>query len=152
MIDHMDDACLDVDFDFGTSPHGLPADGSVSDQETDGTSGNRFDASWQAPQERAELPLVYCGEEVQRACRSIQAAAKQHHYPLVLSTIQMKRLERALSLALDDAIQALEDEPECVHEIQPDIDGYNQICALLKLAKAANKGGYANEDWRGSAL
>ncbi|MGA7595003.1 MAG: hypothetical protein WCA64_07395 [Gallionella sp.] len=100
----------------------------------------------------SDLPKVFCSDKVQSACCSIKAAAAEHHYPMVLSASQMKRVERALSIAIDDAIEALSDEPNARHEIQPDIDAYNQIYTLFKLAKAANKGVHPNEDWRGGEL
>ena len=63
----------------------------------------------------------------------------------------MKRMERALSLAIDDAIEAMSDEPHARDEIRPDIDAYNHILQALRLAKSA-RGGETNEGWRGAVL
>lgn len=49
----------------------------------------------------------------------------------------MKHVQEALRLAIEDAIEAMSDEPGGRHEIQPDIDAYNQIWIALKQAKAA---------------
>jgi len=97
---------------------------------------------------------VYRSEKVRSACRTIKAAAAEHHYPLVFSASQMRRVERALSLAIEDAIQAMSDEPEGRHEIQPDIDAYNQIHRVLQQARLNHKAhkGQPNDDWRGGEL
>ena len=116
--------------------------------------GNRPPASLQAPKERAEgfeVPEVFKSPQVVKSCRKIQKAAREAHYPLVFTASQMKHMERALSLAIDDAIEAMSDEPDGRHEIQPYLDAYNEIFAALNLARASNKG-KANEDWRGVDL
>jgi hypothetical protein len=64
---------------------------------------------------------------------------------MVLTATQMKLVQQALRLAIEDAIEAMSDEPDGRHEIQPDIDAYNQINAALKQAKAANMGGRSEE-------
>jgi hypothetical protein len=99
-------------------------------------------------------PEVYHTAELQESCRIIEAAAAaaEHYYPLVLTGSQMKLVERAVSLACDDAIEAMRDEPEDCHlEIEPDIDAYNLISALLKLATSSRKGS-VGDHWQGDAL
>ena len=140
-------AAADLAFDVGTSPHGLSADLPLSDQET-------REPSSELPPAKPVLPLpeVYRSDKVRSDCRKIQAAAKEHFYPLVFTGSQMKHIQRAISLALDDAIEALDCEPaDYHHEIQPDIDAYNQIQQVLRLAKSA-RGGETNEGWRGDLL
>jgi hypothetical protein len=90
-------------------------------------------------------PTVYTTPSVLESCRIIRQRAREAHYPLVLTATQMKLVQQALRLAIEDAIEAMSDEPDGRHEIQPDIDGYNQIHAALKQAKAANMGGRSEE-------
>jgi hypothetical protein len=99
-------------------------------------------------------PGVYHTAELEESCRIIEAAAvaAEHYYPLVLTGSQMKLVERAVSLACDDAIEAMRGEPEdCHHEIEPDIDAYNLISAALKLARSSRKG-VVGDHWSGDAL
>lgn len=133
--------------DLVTSPHGLAAGLPVPDQET-------LDAPLCLLSAKPVLtsPEVYRSPQVQESCRIIQAAAAEHYYPLVVSASQMKHIERAISLALDEAIDALDCEPaDCHHEIQPDVDAFNQIQALLKLARSSRKGS-PGDHWKGDAL
>lgn len=90
-------------------------------------------------EELGELPAVFAAAEVREACRAVRRAAGEAHYPLVLSASQMKLVEWAVSLAIDEAIDAMKDEPGGRHEIKPSLDAYNQIYRALKAAKAANK-------------
>lgn len=137
----------DLAVDLGTSPHGLAAELPLPHQETPDASSCRLPAK-----PLLTLPGVYRSEKVRSACRTIKAAAAEHHYPLVLSASQMKHIERAISLALNEAIEALDCEPsDCHHEIQPDVDAFNQIHALLKQARTYRKGG-KNELWQEDAL
>ena len=192
---------FDFGFDVGTSPHGLPADFPLPNQEAlcmddllaystefedsdydeleseaDAPSASQQakraeglplpEASRQAgsaparPAQRRghdfegkpqEQPLVYRTESVQRSCRSIQEAAKAHYYPLVLTGRQLDSVERAVRVALLDAIAALEDEPNSPEEIQPDIDAYNALTSLFSAVRASRKG-TPNENWRGNML
>lgn len=96
-------------------------------------------------EELGELPDVFTAPEVREACRAVRRAAGEAHYPLVLSASQMKLMERAVSLAIDEAIDAMRDEPGGRHEIKPSLDAYNQIYRALKAAKAANKAAAAGE-------
>jgi hypothetical protein len=135
-------------FDFGTSPHGLSAGLHQTEQET------REPLSCHPSSAKPVLPLpeVYRSYKVQSACKKIQAAAKEHFYPLVFTGSQIKHMKRALSIALDDAIEALECEPaDFHHEIQPDIDAYNDIQQALRLA-IASRGNEANEGWRETVI
>ncbi len=138
---------FDVAVDVGTSPHGLSADLHLADQETPEA------ASLHSPAKPLlTLPLVYRSEKLRSDCRKIKAAAAEHHYPLVLTGAQMKLVESAVSLAIDEAIEALNCEPADVHhEIQPYVDSYNQIYRLLCLAKSARKG-EPGDHWQGDML
>jgi hypothetical protein len=136
--------------ELGISPHGLAAGLPVPHQETLGAPFCLLSAK-----PVLTSPEVYRSPQVQESCRIIQAAAVEHYYPLVLSASQMKRVERALSLAIDDAIQAMSDEPEGRHEIQPHIDAYNEIYLALRSSRQnhkAHKGGQGNDHWRGGEL
>jgi hypothetical protein len=136
-------------FDFGTSPHGLSAEHPQAVGKPAEESGCAHPAK-----PVLAAPEVYRSEKVRSACRTIKAAAAEHHYPLVLSASQMRRVERALSLAIEDAIQAMSDEPHGRHEIQPDIDAYNQIHRLLEQSRLSHKAhkGQPNDDWRRGEL
>jgi CheY-like chemotaxis protein len=90
-------------------------------------------------------PTVYTTPSVLESCRIIRQRAREAHYPLVLTATQMKLVQQALRLAIEDAIEAMSDESDGRHEIQPDIDAYNQIHAALKQAKEANMGGRSEE-------
>ena len=96
------------------------------------------------------LPAVFAAPAVQETMRSIQKAAGETHYPLVISGSQMHLVERAISLAIDDVIEAMSDEPHGRDEIKPDLDAYNQIYSVLRAAKAAHKN--PNDNWRGMEL
>lgn len=130
----------DSAFDLGTSPHGLSAD---------------LPEAFSKPAERSDcappakpgsgVPEVFRTPQVLKDSAFIKQRAREQHYPLVLSTTQMKHVQEALRLAIEDAIEAMSDEPGGRHEIQPDIDAYHEIGLALKQAKAANMGGRSEE-------
>lgn len=86
---------------------------------------------------------VYEAPGVQAAIRdvrrAVRRAASEAHYQLVLSASQMKLVKLAVSCAIDEAIDAMREEPDGRHEIQPSLDAYNGIYRALEAAKAANK-------------
>jgi hypothetical protein len=141
-----DDSAVDFAFDLGTSPHGLSADLPEAVRNL----AARSDC---APPAKPGfgVPEVFRTPQVLKDSAFIKQRAREHHYPLVLTATQMKHVQGALSLAIEDAIEAMSDEPGGRHEIQPDIDAYNEIYIALKQAKAANRGA-KNEDWQGSML
>lgn len=96
-------------FDVGTSPHGLTANLPLSHQETNGTTGNRFPASQQAPTGRAGvLPL----SEVSRQAASASARPAQRH-DLELSEAQRRHVSFALLEQIDSLSESYEaHEPE----------------------------------------
>lgn len=96
------------------------------------------------------LPSVYAAPRIQDDARDIKRAAGEQHYPLVLSASQMELVERAVSDAVDGAIQAMSDEPDGRDEIQPYVDAYNQLHRVFRAAKAAKT--TPNENWRGGEL
>ena len=102
-------------FDVGTSPHGLSANLPLSHQETDGTSGNRFPASQQAPTGRAGvLPL----SEVSRQAVSASARPAQRH-DLELSEAQRRHVSFALLEQIDSLSESYEaHEPEVQNAIR----------------------------------
>jgi hypothetical protein len=136
----------DSAFDLGTSPHGLSADLP----EALSNLAARSDC---APSAKPGfgVPEVFRTPQVLKDSAFIQQRAREHHYPLVLTATQMKHVQEALRVAIQDACEALEEEPHGRDDIQPDIDAYYEISLALKQAKAANKG-KVNEDWRGDIL
>jgi hypothetical protein len=134
------DSAFDFAFDLGTSPHGLPADLPVAVSNLAARSDCAPSAS-----SGFGVPEVFRTSQVLKDSGFIRQRAREAHYPLVLTATQMKLVQQALRLAIEDAIEAMSDEPDGRHEIQPDIDGYNQIHAALKQAKAANMGGRSEE-------
>jgi hypothetical protein len=135
-----DDSAVDFAFDLGTSPHGLSAD-------LPETVGKARELGTCAPSASSGfgVPEVFRTPQVLRDSAFIRQRAREAHYPMVLTATQMKHVQEALRLAIEDAIEALEEEPHGRDEIQPDIDAYNQINAALKQAKAANMGGRSEE-------
>jgi hypothetical protein len=157
--------------DVGTSPHGLSVELPESAQETLEGSGLSFpakplltfgkpggDALVEEPD--AELEDALDEEEAEGArpygCEAGfrksggRNGRRPIYYPLVLSAAQMDDMERAVSLAIQDAVDALEEEAEFAHEIQPSLDGFNQLYLLLQAAKNTYGKGraVANECWR----
>lgn len=96
------------------------------------------------------LPSVYAAPRIQDDARDIKRAAAEAHYPLVLSASQMELVERAVSDAVDGAIQAMSDDPDGRDEIKPYVDAYNQLHRVFRAAKAAKT--TPNENWRGGEL
>lgn len=96
------------------------------------------------------LPSVFAAPGLREAVRDIARAAAETHYPLVLSASQMVLVEQAVSDAVDEAIQAMSDEPHGRDEIKPYVDAYNQLYRVFRAAKAAKT--TPNENWRGGEL
>lgn len=93
------------------------------------------------------LPDIFAAPGVLENMKSVKLAASETHYPVVLSGAQIQLMERAISLAIDEAIGAMSDEPGGRHEIKPSLDAYNQLYRMLKASKAAHK--MPNEERRG---
>ena len=157
-----------VAFDFGTSPHGLDelsTESSFQGGQPPAVQDLRapipsLQAAFEACAEPdlprpghdvspgVLLPAVFAAH--QETIRRIQRASGEAHYPVVLSGSQMRLLERALFLAIDEAIKSMGDEPTAWHEIRPSLDACHQLYRVFKAAKAARK--TKNEDWRGDMV
>lgn len=99
-------------------------------------------------------PRIYDSAQVQQDCKTLAKAgskAAEYRYHLALDAGQLKLLQRAVDLACQDACEALDEEPHGAAEIQPDIDGFNQLGCQLKLLKSSRKG-TPNNNWRGGEL
>ena len=121
---------IGVDFavDLGTSPHGLPADLPEDDGEYSERPGCAPPAS-----SGFGVPEVFRTPQVLKDSAFIRQRAREAHYSIVLTATQMKHVRKALRLAIEAVIEAMSDELGGRHEIQPDIDAYNQIYAALGL-------------------
>lgn len=141
----------------GAHAVGIPEGGRFAHSTVCSAEGSLPPVDQQAPQACAGvspgcLPSVFASPEIQEAGRSIRQAASEAHYPLVLSASQMDFVERAVSDALDAAIQAMSDEPYGRDEIQPYVDAYNQLYRIFKAAKVAKNRQLAGQQSEGITL
>ena len=132
---------FDSAVNLGTGPHGLSADLPENEGEYSERPGCAPPAS-----SGFGVPEVFRTPQVLKDSAFIRQRAREAHYSIVLTATQMKHVRKALRLAIEAVIEGMSDEPGGRHEIQPDIDAYNQIYAALKQSKAVNMG-TRNHHW-----